>query len=63
MDKAIIVQSFGTSHEDAYENLKSLVLELKNRFPDYEIVEAFSSEMVRKIVEKKENFTQILKLL
>lgn len=57
MDKAIIVQSFGTSHEDAYvKSFKSLVLDLKNRFPDYEIVEAFSSEMVRKIVEKKGEF-------
>ena len=53
-DKAILVASFGTSHEETRQkNIVELEKEIERNFPQYKIYTAYTSDMVRKILSKK----------
>lgn len=66
--KAIVIQSFGTSRENAYEKSIGRIKDyFKEKYPDYLVVESFSSEMVRRILKKRDieyrNMPETLKFL
>ena len=55
--KGIIVASFGSSHRDAYEKSIGKIRDrVKEAYPDYYVNECTSSDMVRKIIEKRDGY-------
>lgn len=67
--KGIIVQSFGSTYREAYKKSVGSVFEkVKADFPDYFVVESFSSEIVRKRIEARDgdhyyNIAEALKVM
>jgi sirohydrochlorin cobaltochelatase len=56
MKKGIIVASFGTSYKDTRKNcIESIENKIKGKFADYEVVRAFTSNMVIKRIKEKES--------
>lgn len=54
-NKAILVVSFGTSYNDTREkNIKAIEDDIQNRYPDYKIYRAFTSNMIIKKVHKRD---------
>lgn len=54
--KAILVVSFGTSHLDTKSKTIDYITDkIKNEFPEYEIYEAFTSGIIKKVLMKREN--------
>ncbi|MFZ5969176.1 MAG: sirohydrochlorin cobaltochelatase [Bacillota bacterium] len=55
MKKAILVTSFGTSYEQTRKlNIDAVENCIKEHFPGYEIRRAFTSEMVMKVLKKRD---------
>ncbi len=55
MKKAIIVASFGTTHVDTRKNCIDPIVEMiEKSFPDYEVVEAITSRIVKKRIRERE---------
>ncbi|MDO5717594.1 MAG: sirohydrochlorin cobaltochelatase [Tissierellia bacterium] len=55
MEKAIIVASFGTTHKDTrIKCIDPIVEMIRERFPDYMVVEAITSRIVRRRIENNE---------
>lgn len=55
MKKAILVVSFGTSYPDTRgRTIGAVEREIAEKYPEYDVRRAFTSEMVRRIVRKKE---------
>lgn len=55
--KAILMVSFGTSHEDALEkNIVPIEKQMEEAFPEYRIYRAFTSGMIKNILRKRENY-------
>ncbi len=53
--KAILVVSFGTSHGDTREKtIGAIEKDITEAFPDYEIRRAFTSQMILKVLEKRD---------
>lgn len=53
--KGIIIASFGTTHMDAFEpSIDRIMGDMKGKYPDYYITHAFSSEMVRSALKKRD---------
>lgn len=62
---AIVLASFGTTYEEAYDiSIGKLYENIKTTYPDHLVLESYSSEIVRKILKKRGkdtyNFTQAL---
>lgn len=54
--KAILMVSFGTSHSDALEkNIVPIERQMEEAFPEYRVYRAFTSGMIKKILQKREN--------
>lgn len=54
--KAILVVSFGTSYEDTRKiTLDAIEEKIKKEFNQYEVRKAYTSNMIRKILEKRDN--------
>ena len=55
MEKAVLVTSFGTSHKDTREKcLDSIENEVKAKYGSEKVERAYTSGVIRRIVEKKE---------
>ena len=55
MEKAVLVTSFGTSHKDTREKcLDSIENEVKAKYGSKKVERAYTSGVIRRIVEKKE---------
>ena len=55
MEKAVLVTSFGTSHKDTREKcLDSIENEVKAKYRSEKVERAYTSGVIRRIVEKKE---------
>lgn len=53
--KAILVVSFGTSHNDTRKNtIEQIENEIQQEFPDYAIYRAFTSKMIIKILRNRD---------
>lgn len=53
-NRAILVVSFGTSYEETRQkNIISLELAIAERFPEYRVYSAYTSSIVRKILNKR----------
>lgn len=58
MKKAIIVASFGTTHKDTRKKcIESVVNLIRKDFPDFEVVEAITSRIVKKRIEQREGIS------
>lgn len=58
MKKAIIVASFGTTHKDTRKKcIEAIVNLIRKNFPDYEVVEAITSRIVKKRIEQREGIS------
>ncbi len=56
MKKGILVVSFGTSHEDTRKKtIDAITDDVKREFPDFEVRTAFTSSIVMKILEQRDN--------
>ncbi|MCG8573004.1 MAG: sirohydrochlorin cobaltochelatase [Spirochaetes bacterium] len=54
--KGIIVASFGTSYQETrVKTIEACEKKIAQAFPEYEVRRVFTSNMVRKIIKKKEN--------
>ncbi|MGI6070716.1 MAG: sirohydrochlorin cobaltochelatase [Blautia sp.] len=54
--KAILVVSFGTSHEDTRKmTIDAIEKEIENAFPDYQIYRAWTSKMILAKLKKRDN--------
>ena len=57
MKKGILVTSFGTSHKDTREKSIEVIENMvKERYGSENVERAFTSDIIRKIIEKKEGF-------
>ena len=55
MEKAVLVTSFGTSHKDTREKcLDSIENKVKAKYGSERVERAYTSGVIRRIVEKKE---------
>lgn len=55
INKAILVVSFGTSHNDTFEKtIKVIEKDIQQAFPEYAIYRAFTSKMIIKILEHRD---------
>ncbi|MBQ8804224.1 MAG: sirohydrochlorin cobaltochelatase [Tyzzerella sp.] len=55
-DKAILVVSFGTSHKETYQKtIAAIENEIQEAYADYPLYRAWTSNMIRRIVEKRDN--------
>lgn len=53
--KGILIVSFGTTYQDTREkNIDEIVKAVREKFPDCEVRQAYSSDKIRKILEKKD---------
>lgn len=53
--KAILVVSFGTSHEDARrKNIEKIEQEIAESFQDYRVYRAWTSNVIRRILKKRD---------
>ncbi|MCB2289543.1 sirohydrochlorin cobaltochelatase [Clostridium sp. CS001] len=56
MKKAILVVSFGTTHEDTRKvTIDAIEEKIKNTFEDYEIRKAFTSHIILKVLKNRDN--------
>lgn len=56
MKKAILVVSFGTTHEDTRKvTIDAIEEEIKNTFVDYDIKSAFTSHVILKVLKNRDN--------
>ena len=56
MKKAIVIASFGTSYAETREKtIDTIEKEAIGRFKDYEIFKAYTSNMVRAIIKKRDS--------
>lgn len=54
--KVIVVASFGTTHEDTRKKtIEACEKKIAESYPDYEVRRVFTSNMIRKILKKREN--------
>lgn len=57
MKKAILVVSFGTTHEDTRKvTIDAIEERIKNTFVDYDIRRAFTSHIILKVLKSRDNF-------
>lgn len=62
MKKGILVTSFGTSHKDTREKSIEVIENMvKERYGSENVERAFTSDIIRKIIEKKRDFMCIIK--
>lgn len=55
MDKGILIVSFGTTYQKTGEkNIERIVQEVREQYPDCEVHQAYSSDKVRSILEKRD---------
>ena len=55
MNKGILVVSFGTTYRDTREkNIEALVQDVRNAYPDWEVRQAYSSDIVRKVLRERD---------
>lgn len=54
--KAILIVSFGTSHNDTREKtIDQIEIDIKNEYPEYAIYRAFTSKSIIKILKSRDN--------
>jgi len=53
--KALLVISFGTSHENAINSIENIEGYLQSKYPYYDFYRAFTSRMIIKKLKKREN--------
>ena len=56
MKKAILIVSFGTTHEDARKvTIDEIEEKIKNTFADYDIRRAFTSHIILRVLKNRDN--------